>query len=333
MNFRYRDAHGKTVELPDVASLLEAIREGDVVGRTPLSVGDDRSWHRADSTAVYRESLAALARSGEGPPSGTIAAAVPTRSTTPWHRRREVRIAAVVAAVAVVLLGAGLRIRHLDRDVTAERRAGAEAAHASKVRQAAGTFSTEAADSAAAAIGALQKWVRRQRFDQRLHGAALRNPSSLSEVRAAAAAWSIRVDSLLAGAGALAARLTGRADSMETGTPGLDGLGTATEDALSGWGQELAGYIALERNGAAALDSVAEFALERQASFVVREGEPVFLSRADGVRFRQLFDHLADLAGREKSWAQVVLGRRPDWMAALPDAVRPVFGEPVVRAP
>ena len=332
MNFRYRDANGRTVALPDVASLLEAIRAGEIVGRTPLSVGDDLAWHRADSTEAYREAVAALSR-GAGPPPGAIAAAAPTRPATLWYRRREVRIVAVAAVVGAALLGVGLRIRHLGRDVAAERRAGAEAEHASRVRQVAGTLSTEAADSSAAAIGALQKWLRRQRLDQLLHGAALRNPASLGEVRAAAAAWSIRADSLLAGAGAIAARLTARADSMETGTPGLDGLSTATEDALGGWGRELAGYVALERSGAAALDSVAGFVLERQASFVVREGEPVFLSRADGVRFRQLFDHLADLAGREASWARVVLGRRPEWMAALPEAARPVFGEPVVRAP
>jgi hypothetical protein len=169
--------------------------------------------------------------------------------------------------------------------------------------------------------------------DQRLHGPALRNPASLGEVRAAATAWSSRVDSLLAGAGALAARLTARADSMETGTPGLDGLTPAAEDALSEWERELRDYVALERSGAAALDSVAEFALDRQASFVVREGEPVFLSRADGTRFRQLLEHLADLAGREASWARTVLGRRPEWMTALPEAVRPAFGEPLVRVP
>jgi hypothetical protein len=335
MRFRYRDTHGKTVSLPDVASLLEAIRAGDITHDTPLAVGDDRAWHRADSVAAYQEALAALARAGDAPRAvPRPVSRVPERpASAPWYRLRAVRIAVPAAVVVAILLGAGLRIRYLERVAEAERLAAAAADRAGRVRQAAEALSVEAADSAALAIAALQAWVSRQRFDQRLRGAALRNPAALRDARAAAAALRAEVDGLVAGAGALSARLTARADSIETATAGLDGLLVAAEDGLTGWGRDLAGYAALERGVAAVLDSVAAFALERQASFVIREGQPVFLSRADGAQLSQLLDHVAELAGREASWAREVQGKRPHWMAALPDSGRPAFGQAVLRAP
>ncbi len=335
MTFRYRDAHGKTVALPDVASLLEAIRTGDITHDTPLAVGDDRAWHRADSVAAYQEAVAALARADDAPRGAPRPVSrVPVRpASAPWYRLRVVRIAVPSAVVVAVLLGAGLRLRYLGRVTETERLAAAAANRAGRVRQAAEALAVEAADSAAVGIAALQAWVRRQRFDQRLRGGAFRNPAALRDARAAAAALRAEVDSLVAGAGALAARLTARADSIETATVGLDGLLGAAEDGLTAWGRDLAGYAALERGAAAVLDSVAAFALERQASFVIREGQPVFLSRADGAQLTQLLDHVAEVAGREASWAREVQGKRPQWMAALPESARPVFGQAVLRTP
>lgn len=60
----------------------------------------------------------------------------------------------------------------------------------------------------------------------------------------------------------------------------------------------------------ATLDSVAVFVLERQGSVALHEGQAAFLSRADGV-----------------------ISRRPTWMAALPDSLRPRFDEPVLPLP
>ena len=338
MHFRYRNARGKTMPLPDVASLIEAIQTGEVTAETQLAVGDDGDWQPAESVAAYREAAAMLARSAAVRPArGAVPIPAPPAAPVPappWIRRRNVRIGAVVVAAGLIVLLAGLRIRYLGRaEVEAQRRAALEAVRLARVGQEARPFVVLAADSGALLIRALQDWVNRQGFDQRLRGAALQNPAGLRAVRASAAAYRAQVDGVIANNRKLSARLLTRADSQEGAEPALDGLRATAEGELAGWVRDLQGWAELERGVAATLDSVAAFLPGVQGGFVLVDGQAVFLSRADGARFRQLHDHFADLAEREASWARDVRARRPDWMAALPEATRPRFGEALLRGP
>jgi len=356
MRFRFRDRQGKIVSLGDVSSLLEAIKKGDITPETLLAVGEAGDWRRADTVAAYQEAVAALARGGGGPPirpkpsSGTLAPSSGTLAPLPGtlapdmdaapstppprYLARTVRIASLAGLVMIVLILAAIRIRYLGRaNLRVRGPAPAAVVQASQVRQAVAVLTVLAADSSAAAIRRVQDWASRQRFDQRFHGEALGSPASLRAIRRASIGYRSQIDSLIERSENFALRLMARADSAEGAEAALEGLGTAVEDALAAWERQLVAYVELERAAAAALDSAAGFLLERSGSFVVREGQPVFLSRTDAARYATLLDHFAEVANRESSWVGEVRAKRPSWMAALPEALRPGFGQALVRAP
>src|SRR6185436_3675727 len=99
----------------------------------------------------------------------------------------------------------------------------------------------------------------------------------------------------------------------------------ATQDALDQWGREVSAYAELTRGVAAAIDAMAEFLQSRQQSFVVRDGQPVFLSRDDALRFRDLKLARDDSEGAVARWAGGVLEKHPRWMSSLDPALRPAF--------
>src|ERR1044072_3694951 len=159
MKFRYRNARGKTVALADVASLLEAIRAGEVGAQTQLAVGNG-GWQRAESVAAYRQAVAALARNpGVLPTRGEEPAPGPPPSETPARRpslsdllgRRNVRMAALITAAALIALLAGLRMWSQARaENQARRSAELKAAEAARIAEAAATRGVLAAGSGGA---------------------------------------------------------------------------------------------------------------------------------------------------------------------------------------
>jgi hypothetical protein len=62
----------------------------------------------------------------------------------------------------------------------------------------------------------------------------------------------------------------------------------------------------------------------------VREGHPVFLSRDDGARFRELSLGPSQWAMRERSWANAVADRRSRWLQRIPVEAHPDFGRVVL---
>src|SRR5689334_706201 len=88
MRFRVRAASGKVLSLPDVASLAKAIRSGTIGPDTPMAVGKQRGWHRANSVAAYRDAIAALNRApAERFPSSRLVEAKTSRTAiwrAPW---------------------------------------------------------------------------------------------------------------------------------------------------------------------------------------------------------------------------------------------------------
>ena len=127
--------------------------------------------------------------------------------------------------------------------------------------------------------------------------------------------------------------LVQRADSAEAADTALTGLMGSAEDILTEWQRELTVYADFQRAAAFTLDSLAAFVLDHQQSFAIREGKPVFLSRTDAARFRELADNLHLLATREKAWADALRERRPEWMTALAEGDRPRFGRNVLSGP
>jgi hypothetical protein len=194
-------------------------------------------------------------------------------------------------------------------------------------------IATEFGDSAAKGQQRLASWIGRQKLADRFRGNALHAGSSLRGVRSAATRYRQEVDSLLARSRDFAVTLVQRADSAEIADPGLSGLMVAVEDVLVEWQRSLTVYAEIQRAAAATLDSLAAFILDRQQSFAIREGKPVFLSRQDAARFRDLNDNLAALAVREKAWADALAGRWPGWMTALAEAERPRFGRNLLSGP
>lgn len=234
--------------------------------------------------------------------------------------------------LAVLAFLVVLRFRTLDRKtVLAERRSVGEASArtGATVRQ----ITAEFGDSAALAQRKLQDWVAQQRFGEHLRGSALQSPSSLRGVRTATGVYQGALDSLLTRSRDFAAVLVQRADSLENAGAELGGLLGRVEDGLAVWQRDLAAWVDLHRSTAATLDSLAGFMLERQQSFAIRDGQLVFLSRADGARFHELGEALTALARRETSWAEAVRLKHPEWMGALPADARPRFGRTPVSAP
>jgi len=323
MRFRYKDTRGKVTTLPDVAALLKAIRDGAVTPDTLLARGDDRTFQRAELVVAYQQAAVAVSRTG-----GRRVAAAPPTIKAP----RRVRIGRGVAAAALLVGLAGWRIHTIDRQHAAAV-AAAPTGPGPVARNAIAGIAAEFGDSAAVAQHRLASWIERQRLPERFRGAALHAGSSLRGVRHAAAQYREEVDSLLVRSRNLAVMLVQRADSAEAADPGLTGLMAAVEDVLVRWQRDLTVYADIQRTAALTLDMLATFVLERQRSFAIREGKPVFLSRDDAARFRELTDNLAELAGRERAWADALADRWPGWMTSLAEGERPHFGRNLLSGP
>lgn len=317
MHFRYRDSRGKVAVLEDVTWLAQAVRNGFITPDTPLAVGDEEYFRPAETIVAYQQVVVGLERNrlGTAPPVG------PGRAG-PRAKKSGARTAAF-ALVGVAVLALLLFLARAPG--SAPSAVSATATPSPEMQAALNLLVTEFGDSIALRQHHLEAWLAQQRFDQRVRGRALQTPASLRAVRSATAGYLGRVDTLQSSASVLASRLVLRADSLE-GTDGVrHGLFAATGDALRDWERELAAYAEVQRATAATLDSLAEFTLERQQAFVVRDGQPVFLSRTDAARFQELATELDNLAAKEQRWAENVLARNPQWMGALAPADRPAF--------
>jgi hypothetical protein len=326
MQFRYQDGRNKVHTLPDVASFLHAIRDGDISSETPLAVGTDRSWQRAGSVAAYREALEGLRRSGGNiavapppPPPPPVEWAEPAPTPAPRSRRRRV----VVGLLVLAAVGfAGFRIHALSAKSTARGPVGPSLA----VQAAVIALRDEFGDSIAVAQHELHEWVRGQRFGVRFRGISLANGESLREALVAAERYRMEAEALVTRSRRLSLALLERADSLEIASRHLDGLVSHADDDLSVWRRDLERWADVHRAAAASLDSVAEFLIAKQQSYLIREGRAVFLSRADGQRFSELMSMFPSLANRERAWADAAGNRRPGWLARIPPAQRPAFG-------
>ena len=316
MRFRYKDQRGKIVTLQDVTWLAQAVRNGVITPDTPLSVGDEE-FRSAALIVAYQQVVVALERNRLG-----TSAPVVSGGAGPARKRSKVRTGALALLGAATLALLYFLTRAPDSTPSA---VSPTATPSPEMQTALAGLVTEFGDSIALRQHRLEEWLAQQGLEQRVHGRALQAPSSLRTLRTAVAAYMARVETLLSGASVLASRLVLRADSME-GTDGLrHGLFAAAGDALRNWERDLTAWADVQRSTAATLDSLAEFTLERQQSFVVRDGQPVFLSRSDAARFREIVAGLDDLASKEQRWAEDVLARNPNWMAALAPADRPAF--------
>lgn len=323
MRFRFKDSEGRIVRLNDVTWLARAVRSGLVTPDTPFAVGDDSDFRRAELVPAYQQVVAGLSRSPLDP-------LPPTAIRSGAGRPAKSPLRFVVLFLFGLLAGSigWFMVRSSDLDpggVVAAPARSAEMEHA--LAALAGEFG----DSVAIRQRRLELWVEQQAFEQRFSGRSLRVTASLRTARAAASGYLAEVDGLMKGISALAAGLALRADSLE-GTDGLrDGLFVATGDLVRDWERDLRVYAEVQRATAATLDSVAEYALARQQSFALRDGQPVFLSRSEGARFRGFLSSLDQLARDQARWADQVRARRPEWMAALPPADRPAFRGPLLQ--
>ena len=330
MRFRYRDNRGKVVSLADVASLLKAIREGALTPDSDLAVGDDKTFQRAELVVAYQQAAEAVSRTGGVAAPGTLSAPEDSLAC----ERGATRIGAGIVAIALMGVFAMLRLQTIGREHARQFAAAAVPAGPSHGAETAlAKIAAEFGDSAAVSQHRLEDWVDRQHFPDRFRGSALHGISSLRGVRASAAKYRQAADSLLLRSRTFAVLLMQRAESAEAADTALNGLMGTAEDALVEWQRELTTYADIQRSAAATLDSLAAFVLDRQQSFAIREGQPVFLSRTDAARFRELAGNLGSLAGREKAWADALRERRPEWMASLAEADRPRFGRNVLSGP
>jgi hypothetical protein len=327
MHFRYRDNRGKVVTLADVASLLKAIRDGALTPDSRLAVGDEKTFQRAELVVAFQQAAVAVSRTGGIPVAKARAA------KASWHASKRFRIGAGIAAVALMGVFAVLRIQTIGRAHARQYAVAAPVGPSPVTRNTLARLAAEFGDSAAVAQHRLEDWVDRQRFPDRFRGSALHGVSSLRGVRAAAAKYRQASDSLLVQSRNFAVLLMQRAEAAEAANPALDGLMGSAEDALVEWQRELGTYVEIQLAAAATLDSLAAFVLDHQQSFAIREGQPVFLSSVDAARFRELAGNLSSLAGREKSWADALRQRRPEWMTALSEEDRPRFGRNVLSDP
>ena len=324
MHFRYQDSRGKVVRLKDVTWLAQAVGSGLVTPDTPFAVGDDSAFRRAELVPAYQQVVLGLERSRLGPVAPMAATAAPG----PSGRRSSGWI------VAFFLLGslAGAIGWFVVRSPGPERGGVLAApARSPEMERALTALAAQFGDSVAVRQLRLERWVAQQGFERGLQVRAFWVTGSLKAARAAASGYLGQVDALVKGISVLASRLALRADSLE-GTDGLrDGLFVAARELLQQWEQDLSGYAELQRAMASTLDSVAEYALTRQQSFALRDGQPVFLSRSDAARFRGFLSSLDQLAGDEARWADQVRARHPEWMASLPPADRPAFRRPSLQ--
>jgi hypothetical protein len=321
VRFRFRDGRGKVTSLPDVASLVKAIRSGAIGPETSLAIGKERGWHRADTVAAYREAIGALGRVPPERYPSQSARGEARDSGTP--RRSKLR--SLVLLAGVIVLGIGLRA-YLGRQTVAPPPPAKATVTGLRAGARLRVYSFQFGDSVALELRHLEDWLVSQRFGAKLRGAALKRPASLMAARTVSAGYLLRVDSMASRSRELARRLIARADALEGEAKGFDGLATALEDELAVWSREFSVQLEILRGLAAAMDSVPAFLLEKQGSFAIWEGKAAFLSRDDGARFATLEARFAEIAARERSWSSTLLAKRPDWMAGVLEDERPRFG-------
>ena len=326
MRFRVRAESGKVLSLPDVASLVKAIRSGTIGPDTPMALGKQRGWHPANTVAAYRDAMAALNRApAERFPSSRLVEAKTSRRPiwrAPWA------FAALGAGLlAVGALGVSKVLRGNEKPPVLATAAPAVSGLRANARLR--VYSFQFGDSVAVELRQLQDWLAGQQLQPRLRGPALKRPGSLQAARSVSTGFLQRLDSLKAYSTALAGRLVARADSLEA-AGGFDGLASALEDELARWSRDFAGYTEIMSGVGAALDSLPAFLLEKQGAFAVWEGKASFLSREDAARFAMLEAKFVDLAGRELAWSTTLLAKRPDWMSGVLEDERPRFGRPVL---
>jgi hypothetical protein len=104
----------------------------------------------------------------------------------------------------------------------------------------------------------------------------------------------------------------------------------AVDELMTSWRRDVEAWTEIQLGIAGSLYQVAEYLLAKQKSYVVREGHPVFLSRDDGARFRELSLGPSQWAMRESSWANSVADRRSRWLQRLPVESHPDFGRAVL---
>ena len=326
MRFRVRAAGGKVLSLPDVASLVKAIRSGTIGPQTPMAIGKQRGWHPANTVAAYRDAIAALNRApAERFPASRLVEAKGGRKVVGRSQWTFAALGAGLLAVGGVGLSRVLG-SHEKPPVLATAAATVSGLRANARLR---VYSFQFGDSVAVELRQLQDWLTRQQLEPRLRGSALKRPGSLQAARTVSTGFLVRLDSLQAYSTALAGRLVARADSLEA-TGGFDGLAGALEDELAKWSKDFASYAEILHGVGAALDSLPAFLLEKQGAFAVWEGKAAFLSREDAARFAMLEARFVDLAGRELAWSTTLLAKRPDWMSGVLEDERPRFGRPVL---
>lgn len=287
---------------------------------------------------MFREAVAALDRlpRTHQEPATRFDATGRSGSAAPrWHELPIVRGGAVMIVVLALLAVAGHRLWRSDRLQGVARNAALAVPAGSRpeAMAAAGELILVLADTLAVRHRRLQDWVAAQHLERRFRGASLKNPNSLRAAAATAARLGAEAESLLVGHRLLGAILLARADSLEASGTGPDGLASSAQAMLEVWERDVDKYVELQRSAAAVVDSMAAFMLSRQASFGLRDGDPVFLDRGDGFRYRDLLTRVGELARAERTWAGRVGLRVPAWMARIPVESRPAFGRPIVMEP
>jgi len=326
MQFRYQDKKGKVHTLADVASLLQAIRDGSIAPDTPLVVGTDRTWHPASAVAAYREAVAALRRSGNSLSLAPLHSVSPTVVHAKAPSGRHGRRVALVLTGLLVVGFTGFRVHKMSARSSSIRRAAASVGPALGARAATSDLETEFGDSVALAQRHLHDWVRGQRFEVRFRGISLQDPASLRSSLVAAERYRMEVETIATSLRKLSVRLLARADSLEGSQDGLEGLTGAVDEVLASWRRDVEGWTEIQLGAAGSLYQIAEYLLAKQKSYVIREGHPVFLSRDDGARFRELSLQPSQWAMREMSWANTVADRRSRWLQRIPAERHPEFG-------
>ncbi|HEX9894425.1 MAG TPA: hypothetical protein VGA78_10905 [Gemmatimonadales bacterium] len=330
MQFRFKDNSGTVISLPDVTSLIRAIRDGLVNPETPFAVDDDRYWHRAETVAAYREAELVLRRLPAGHALLSAPRIKPRKGLRAWRLPPVLLRFAAIGLVAAIAVSIALRFWSPSRASAAPTASLPEASRAEQelVKQLTGDYGT----AFARVVRQRQDWLQAQRLGQRFRGTALKTPESIRAVHQVSHRLRGGADSLVPNSDAVASRLVARAASMARRRSGLDGLTSSLEDQFSDWRTDIEAYAALQLELADGLDAVADFLLTHQQGFAIEEDRTFFLSRADATRYRELLDQLTVLVNRERAWGDAMDRRHPGWLSALPEGERPKPGRPILAS-